>query len=363
MPTSQRSRPSVDAGLIVTRRAWETRCQSWRQRERRRQLDDDARTFLLVSAPGAERRSEPRLVVASRLVRERGAQMHLATARERGEWPARRLERVVLARVAVDAAHAVHRAEGARHGLLDESQHRRDVVLERHAEARQRGRRRGGSADVGRLGSRRRRLARAAGQQEHSARPVPRTVANPRTRTPDSDATPSPEDRGCPNAMPRGRHARVRDPRGSPGEPMTVDPRAGKPPEPSMLANIPRLVSAYYTQHPDPSRREERVAFGTSGHRGSSLNARVHRVAHPRHHAGDLSVPARAEHRRSALPRHRHARALGVGVRQRARGARGQRRRRHDRFARRLHADARALARHPRVQPRPHRPDSPTASS
>ncbi len=54
---------------------------------------------------------------------------------------------------------------------------------------------------------------------------------------------------------------------------MTVDPRAGKPPEPSMLANIPRLVSAYYTQRPDPNKREERVAFGTSGHRGSSLNA------------------------------------------------------------------------------------------
>jgi phosphoglucomutase len=52
---------------------------------------------------------------------------------------------------------------------------------------------------------------------------------------------------------------------------MTVDPRAGKLPDPSMLANIPRLVSAYYTQHPDPARREERVAFGTSGHRGSSL--------------------------------------------------------------------------------------------
>ena len=53
---------------------------------------------------------------------------------------------------------------------------------------------------------------------------------------------------------------------------MTVDPRAGKVPEPSMLANIPRLVSAYYTMHPDPARREERVAFGTSGHRGTSLN-------------------------------------------------------------------------------------------
>ena len=52
---------------------------------------------------------------------------------------------------------------------------------------------------------------------------------------------------------------------------MTVDPRAGKLPEPSMLANIPRLVSAYYTIHPDPARREERVAFGTSGHRGSAF--------------------------------------------------------------------------------------------
>src|SRR5215212_3798079 len=54
---------------------------------------------------------------------------------------------------------------------------------------------------------------------------------------------------------------------------MTVDPRAGQLPNPSMLANIPRLVSAYYTQHPDPARREERVAFGTSGHRGTSLTA------------------------------------------------------------------------------------------
>jgi len=50
-----------------------------------------------------------------------------------------------------------------------------------------------------------------------------------------------------------------------------VSPLAGKPTEPSMLANIPRLVTAYYTGHPDPSVPGERVAFGTSGHRGSSL--------------------------------------------------------------------------------------------
>ena len=39
-----------------------------------------------------------------------------------------------------------------------------------------------------------------------------------------------------------------------------------------MLANIPRLVSAYYTARPDPSVPAERVSFGTSGHRGSSLD-------------------------------------------------------------------------------------------
>jgi len=41
--------------------------------------------------------------------------------------------------------------------------------------------------------------------------------------------------------------------------------------EPAMLANIPRLMTAYYTTRPDPAQREQRVAFGTSGHRGSAL--------------------------------------------------------------------------------------------
>ncbi len=50
-----------------------------------------------------------------------------------------------------------------------------------------------------------------------------------------------------------------------------MDPRAGKPAERSMLANIPQLMTAYFTRRPDPSIREQRVAFGTSGHRGSAL--------------------------------------------------------------------------------------------
>jgi phosphoglucomutase len=53
---------------------------------------------------------------------------------------------------------------------------------------------------------------------------------------------------------------------------MPIDPRAGEPPTQAMLANVPLLVSEYYTRHPDPSVRTERVSFGTSGHRGSSFD-------------------------------------------------------------------------------------------
>ena len=53
---------------------------------------------------------------------------------------------------------------------------------------------------------------------------------------------------------------------------MKVSPFAGKPAEPSMLVDVPRLVTAYYTETPDPAVPEQRVAFGTSGHRGSAFD-------------------------------------------------------------------------------------------
>jgi len=56
------------------------------------------------------------------------------------------------------------------------------------------------------------------------------------------------------------------------GTAMKIDPLAGKPAEPSMLVNVPKLVTAYYTEVPDPSVPEQRVAFGTSGHRGSAFD-------------------------------------------------------------------------------------------
>src|SRR3990172_7858839 len=52
---------------------------------------------------------------------------------------------------------------------------------------------------------------------------------------------------------------------------MKVSPHAGKPAEASMLVNVPRLVTAYYAEKPDPSLPQQRVAFGTSGHRGSAF--------------------------------------------------------------------------------------------
>src|SRR5512134_395899 len=53
---------------------------------------------------------------------------------------------------------------------------------------------------------------------------------------------------------------------------MATDPSAGKPADPKILINIPRLVAAYYTGKPDAAVPSQRVAFGTSGHRGSSLS-------------------------------------------------------------------------------------------
>ena len=52
---------------------------------------------------------------------------------------------------------------------------------------------------------------------------------------------------------------------------MSIHALAGKPAPRELLANIPRLISAYYTNKPDPADPAQRVAFGTSGHRGSSF--------------------------------------------------------------------------------------------
>jgi len=51
----------------------------------------------------------------------------------------------------------------------------------------------------------------------------------------------------------------------------TPSPLAGKPAPPSLLIDVPRLITAYYSERPDPAVPAQRVAFGTSGHRGSAF--------------------------------------------------------------------------------------------
>jgi phosphoglucomutase len=53
---------------------------------------------------------------------------------------------------------------------------------------------------------------------------------------------------------------------------MEISPFAGKPAESAMLVNVPKLITAYYAEAPDPKVLAERVAFGTSGHRGSAFD-------------------------------------------------------------------------------------------
>jgi phosphoglucomutase len=53
---------------------------------------------------------------------------------------------------------------------------------------------------------------------------------------------------------------------------MKLNPLAGKPAPLSILVNVPRLITAYYKETPDPGIATQRVAFGTSGHRGSSFD-------------------------------------------------------------------------------------------
>jgi phosphoglucomutase len=53
---------------------------------------------------------------------------------------------------------------------------------------------------------------------------------------------------------------------------MSISLNAGHPADASSLVNVPRLMTAYYATHPEPSVAAQRVSFGTSGHRGTSLN-------------------------------------------------------------------------------------------
>src|SRR5437763_16690089 len=53
---------------------------------------------------------------------------------------------------------------------------------------------------------------------------------------------------------------------------MSINPHAGQPADPAQLVVLDRLTAAYYATRPDPTVASQRIAFGTSGHRGSAFN-------------------------------------------------------------------------------------------
>ena len=59
---------------------------------------------------------------------------------------------------------------------------------------------------------------------------------------------------------------------------MKISALAGKPAPPDLLVNVAKLVTAYYSQAPDPADPLQRVAFGTSGHRGSAFERTFNEV-------------------------------------------------------------------------------------
>ena len=82
---------------------------------------------------------------------------------------------------------------------------------------------------------------------------------------------------------------------------MPIHPLAGKPAPAEMLIDVAALERAYYENKPDLDNPAQRVAFGTSGHRGTLVRRQLHRGAHPRHHAGHLRLSPRAAHHRPVV--------------------------------------------------------------
>ena len=82
--------------------------------------------------------------------------------------------------------------------------------------------------------------------------------------------------------------------------------------------DVSKLVAAYYAERPDPADAGQRVAFGTSGHRGSSFDRAFNEWHILAITQAICEYRRRQTHRRPAFIGMRHARAVGAGVRARA---------------------------------------------
>ena len=144
---------------------------------------------------------------------------------------------------------------------------------------------------------------------------------------------------------------------------MTKNPLAGKPALAGPLVDVPRLVTAYFSEVPDAAVPEQRVAFGTSGHRGSSLACTFNEA-----HVLAITQAICEQRQRAAVDGPLFlgidTHALSEPARgERARGAGRQRRRGHAGAGRRVHPDTGGLARDPHATTPAASADWRTASS
>ena len=112
---------------------------------------------------------------------------------------------------------------------------------------------------------------------------------------------------------------------------MAIDPRAGQPAPERLLVDVDLLLDAYYTRTPDVEDVAQRVRFGTSGHRGSSLRGTFNEAHVLAITQAICDYRSAHEHRWPVVSRQGHACALGAGLQDGARGAGRQRRRGDDR--------------------------------
>ena len=133
---------------------------------------------------------------------------------------------------------------------------------------------------------------------------------------------------------------------------MEVSPLAGKPAEPAMLVNVPKLVTAYYTETPDPSVPAQRVSFGTSGHRGSAFEKAFNEWHILAISQAICLYRAQQQDRWPTVSRHGHTCALGASSCQCAGSAGCQRDRSYARRRGRIYSDPCHFSRHSYIQPR-----------
>ncbi len=102
----------------------------------------------------------------------------------------------------------------------------------------------------------------------------------------------------------------------------SLNPLAGKPAPRNLLVDVPRLITAYYSERPDVSVVSQKVAFRhVRGIAAARSRASFNGSARAGDHAGDLRLPQAAGHHRATIPRGRIACALRARVRKRPGGA------------------------------------------